>query len=570
MASPSVSLIVPTRGRLAYLDVALASLVPQAHAAGGETIVVEDGGDAARELAEARGARWIGLPAAGGPNAARNAGIAAALAPLVVLTEDDVEAPPGWLDALLAAAAAEPDVDVFGGPIRGRVDGRAWRTCGQEWPPISSFDRGPANRDVDLVFAGNMLVRRSALDRVGPFAASLGLYADEADRIAGATSGAAPAAGFFGDEEEWQDRYRAAGGRVRYVAAGRLDHRRAGADATTKALIRAAFARGRVARRWSESRGRAPSLVRELRVLAGSVWHLVARRCLNGLLFAADAAGRVGEAMAPEQAIVDADSYLAPGSGLVLGHRANLRAALADAALDTRAGLVREGPRLDRASAEAPPRRILVLAVERTDVPNVLPQARAELARSKHDVTFATAATGGRGKFENLNALLAQHALADYDWLLVLDDDVALPGGFLDRFVFLAERFGFELAQPAHRHRSHAAWPVTRRRPDAARRTQFVEIGPVTAFHRPTFETLLPFPALRMGWGLDAHWAAVARERDWPIGIVDATPVRHGLRRTGSGYAHADAVAEAQAFLDGRPYVTRAEAGRSLQAYRRW
>jgi hypothetical protein len=142
-----------------------------------------------------------------------------------------------------------------------------------------------------------MAIRRDAFERVGPFAESLGLYADEADRIAAATSGAAPAAGYFGDEEEWQDRYRAGGGRVLYVAGARLDHVRFGAAARTGALVRAAYARGRVARRWSESRGHAPSVGRELRVLAGSAWHLVARRCMNGLLFAADAAGRVREAL---------------------------------------------------------------------------------------------------------------------------------------------------------------------------------------------------------------------------------------------------------------------------------
>jgi glycosyltransferase involved in cell wall biosynthesis len=295
---PRASIVVPTRGRPASLSRALAAIAPQAEAADAEVIVVEDGGSAARAVAEYHGARWVGLEPPRGPNAARNAGVAASSAPLIVLGEDDVEPGPGWLAALLDAAAAHPDVDVFGGPIRGRIEGRAWRTCGDESPPISSFHRGDADRDVDLVFAGNMLIRREAFDRVGPFAESLGLYADEAERIAGATSGAAPAAGFFGDEEEWQDRYRAAGGRIRYVAAAGVDHVRRGEDARTGALVRAAYARGRVARRWSESRGRAPSVGRELRVLAGSVWHLVARRCLNGLLFAADAAGRAREAVA--------------------------------------------------------------------------------------------------------------------------------------------------------------------------------------------------------------------------------------------------------------------------------
>ena len=182
----------PDRGRPQALERALRSIAPQATAANGEVVVVEDGGDAARVVAARHGAGFVRLGSARGPNAARNAGIVATDADLVVLTEDDVEAPPGWLSALLGAAGAHPVVEVFGGPIRGRIDGRAWRTCGREWPPISSFWRGGADREVDLVYAGNMAIRRSALLRVGPFAESLGLYADEARRIARATGGPPP------------------------------------------------------------------------------------------------------------------------------------------------------------------------------------------------------------------------------------------------------------------------------------------------------------------------------------------------------------------------------------------
>jgi hypothetical protein len=138
----------------------------------------------------------------------------------------------------------------------------------------------------------------------------------------------------------------------------------------------------------------------------------------------------------------------------------------------------------------------------------------------------------------------------------VIDDDVVLPRGFLDRFVHCAEDAELALAQPAHRRHSHAAWPVTRRRRGAVRETRFVEIGPLTAFAAPTFATLLPFPALRMGWGLDAHWSALAAEHGWRLGVVDATPILH-TTPVGGGYARADAVAEAAAFLATRPYVTR-------------
>ena len=92
-------------------------------------------------------------------------------------------------------------------------------------------------------------------------------------------------------------------------------------------------------------------------------------------------------------------------------------------------------------------------------------------------------------------------------------------------FISLAERHGFRLAQPAHAFASHAAWEVTRRRPGlTARRTRFVEIGPVTAIRADAFDALLPFPDLQMGWGLDAYWSALAERRGWKLGVIDAVP----------------------------------------------
>jgi hypothetical protein len=266
-----------------------------------------------------------------------------------------------------------------------------------------------------------------------------------------------------------------------------------------------------------------------------------------------------------------ADDFLSGTSGLVFGIRPTARAVLADAGCD----LVRLGRlepwRLARAARSWPRRRVLALGIERVDVPNVLAAARAELARSRHHVEFASIEAGDRGKFENLNQLLEQHPAAGHDWLLLVDDDVALPNGFLDRFVFLAERFGLALAQPAHRWRSHAAFAVTRRRPaSVVRQTAFVEIGPVSALHAMTFDTLLPFPPLRAGWGLDAHWSALAFEHGWREGVVDATPIRHGLRRIASSYDRGDAVAEAREFLADRPYTPAREAQRTLANYRGW
>ena len=225
-----------------------------------------------------------------------------------------------------------------------------------------------------------------------------------------------------------------------------------------------------------------------------------------------------------------------------------------------------------RAAARWPRRRVLAIAVERTDAPNLLAAARDELLRSRHEVTFASTEAGDRGQFENLNALLAEHPPQGHDWLLVLDDDVALPRGFLDAFVFLAERFQLRLAQPAHRARSHAAWQITRRRPQAVvRETRFVEIGPVVAFHHVTFDALLPFPPLRFGWGLDQHWSALAlrarlahrRHRR------DPDPARPAADRRRPTTA-SEAIAEARRFLADRPYTAAADAQRTLVMHRSW
>ena len=59
----------------------------------------------------------------------------------------------------------------------------------------------------------------------------------------------------------------------------------------------------------------------------------------------------------------------------------------------------------------------------------------------------------------------------------------------------IAEAFEFQLAQPAQTLGSHAAWASARRVPKSvARQTNFVEIGPVTAFSRTAAQALLPPP----------------------------------------------------------------------------
>jgi GT2 family glycosyltransferase len=551
---PPAAVILPTAGRPGYLDVALASILPQATAFGAEVLVVDDGpSEATREVAARHGARYVAHERGRGLNAARNTGARETTAPLLAYVDDDVEVRPGWLAALVVADAAQPaDVGVFTGPILARFDDRPLHLCGREDPPITHLDLGPADRDCEHAWGANMAVRRSALERIGPFDESRELY---------------------GDEQEWQTRLKIAGGRLRYVAGAALDHRRAGDDARLASLSRAAYARGRASRRFDVFKGTAPTSREELRVLAGCALHGPRFRCANGPILTAHSLGRVRSLLDERVALPPAppatpgvDDFLSGRSGYVAGNRGRLLRAH-DAVLDL-AALPARGRRT-RAARAAPRRRVLVVGVARLDVANLIPQARAELARSRHDVTVDIVGAGTLGKFENLDVLLGRHDLPSFDWTIVMDDDVALPRDFLDTFLACAEAGGLRLAQPAHRRHSHAAWDVTRRqRGGDWRETTFVEIGPITAFDREAAATLLPFPkSLKMGWGLDAHWSAVAQERDWRIGIVDATPIGHTIRPAADGYPRETAAAEARRFLDGRAYVPR-DAVRTLRTHR--
>src|SRR5271165_1579337 len=575
----STSIVIPTRARLQYLEVALASIAPAARGLGAEVVVVDDAGASpeARSVVERHGARYEPHPRPLGLNVARNTGVERSTGELVVFVDDDIRASQGWLAALVAAAGEHPGVAVFTGPIRASLEGPSPRTCGREGPSITTLELGRGDCEAEFAWGANMAIRRSALERVGPFDPSLE---------------------HGGDEQEWQERLRAErpGTRVLYVGAASVEHRREGADARLRSLSRAARVRGRAARRFDARRGREPSLTGELLTLGGCLGHVVRRRCPAGLAMAAHSAGRLEEAVrertrgdrrhrpatpsrspgAPVPAgelppAAGADDFLSGASGTV-GGLDRARRVAGDEAIA--AWEIASGRRLRLALAarrEPPRRRVLALGVVRPEREELARAIRVELDRSRHRVELHTCGAEGRGKFENLNRLLNSHDPFDHDWLLVVDDDVELPRGFLDRFLFLCERFSLVLAQPAHRLDSHAGWSVTRRRAGSVvRETAFVEIGPVTAFARASFPVLLPFPELRMGWGLDVHWAAVAREWGWRCGVTDAVSIRHRAAPAASRYARLDAVAEARAFLVDRPHLPAREAERTLATHRSW
>jgi hypothetical protein len=251
---------------------------------------------------------------------------------------------------------------------------------------------------------------------------------------------------------------------------------------------------------------------------------------------------------------------------------------IADLALDGRQRALGVGRELDALAAEGPRREVLVLGVYGGDGAE-LEEALRSIRESVHNVRVAlgsmgpaapalaaeTALTDLRGgKFANLNRVAETAGPLAADWVLIIDDDIAVGRHFLDRLLVVAERFRLSLAQPALTRASYGWWNVNRRRPALARETRFVEIGPTLLMRRDAYRALAPFPEEGMGWGLCLHWAAVAEREGWRLGVIDAVPVGHELRRVAAAVDVTAARAAAERLLAERDHITYDEAERVL------
>ena len=150
--------------------------------------------------------------------------------------------------------------------------------CGREPPPITTLDGGREDREIEVVWGANMAADRRAFELAGMFD---------------------PGVPYGFDEDMWERRLRAAGGRILYVARAGLVHRR---DHARLAPAAADAARptgaGATCAPTSSTAAGARSAPRELRVLAGCVLHIFRCRCGNGMLLTAHSAGRVREMLA--------------------------------------------------------------------------------------------------------------------------------------------------------------------------------------------------------------------------------------------------------------------------------
>jgi hypothetical protein len=229
--------------------------------------------------------------------------------------------------------------------------------------------------------------------------------------------------------------------------------------------------------------------------------------------------------------------------------------------------------------------RVLVAGVYLADVPTwVMDIVAALSAATHHSVTqrwialwrgpVATCSVphtvlsvqGPAPKFELLNRVLKD---ADaFDWVIIADDDVVIAETWLDSYLTLADRFGFALSQPARTRDSFIDHQIVAQAPGLlARRTCFVEIGPVFCIRHDALPLLVPFEDVGMGWGLDFIWPIRLEKSGMRIGIVDAAPVAHSLRKPVQFYDHGEAHRVSLRLLEQVPHLAQSEAFRVLESY---
>jgi len=162
-------------------------------------------------------------------------------------------------------------------------------------------------------------------------------------------------------------------------------------------------------------------------------------------------------------------------------------------------------------------------------------------------------------KFRLLDELVED--IADFDFVLLADDDIEVGADFLDNFIVASQRMDLALSQPARTADSYIDHYFVMQMPGIkGRTTRFVEIGPLVSVRSDAYSVIFPFGEVGMGWGLDFIWPQLIEQSGLRMGIVDAVPVAHRLRKPVSHYVHSEADQGMQNLLRNRPHLLPAEA----------
>jgi glycosyltransferase involved in cell wall biosynthesis len=155
---PVASVVIATRDRPSDLPRVLAALTTQETDRAFEVVIVDDGSSpplAGGLISTLPGARLIRGPGHG-PAQARNIGISAARAPVILFTDDDTEPAPGWIEAAYSFLVEHPDHVGVEGPVRS--------------PPFDPlYQHSRESERPGSYFTCNIAYRRDVLVKIGGF-----------------------------------------------------------------------------------------------------------------------------------------------------------------------------------------------------------------------------------------------------------------------------------------------------------------------------------------------------------------------------------------------------------------
>ncbi len=180
---PYFSVVVPTFARPRRLAACLQSLSAVEYPRDRlQVIVVDDGGPESLDpvVAPFRDALRISLVVQHnqGPAAARNHGARRACGDMLVFTDDDCTAEPGWLAALARCAAAAPG-EMIGGRIVNALEHNPYAATSQALVSFLYAYHNPLNDNARFFASSNMAVPARRFADIGGFDTSFPLAAGE-------------------------------------------------------------------------------------------------------------------------------------------------------------------------------------------------------------------------------------------------------------------------------------------------------------------------------------------------------------------------------------------------------
>ena len=196
----TISVVIPHLNQPAMLSRCLASL-QAGHRVPDEIIVVDNGSARLpQEICATYPAVQLLQELTPGPGPARNCGVVQATGDILAFIDADCLADPDWLTAA-AAAMADPAAEILGGDVRISYVDPDRLTSLEAYESIYAYRMDRYISREGFTGTGNLVVRRAALEAVGPFA---GLSVAE--------------------DRDWGQRATKAGLKIRYVAAMNVYH----------------------------------------------------------------------------------------------------------------------------------------------------------------------------------------------------------------------------------------------------------------------------------------------------------------------------------------------------------